>query len=64
MIRDQMIIKAENDGGVCPLCGCWIMAGDVLLVIPETSDRVHRCCHEARKKPPNSFTPMTAEAPR
>ena len=43
-----LIVKAESDGGVCKLCGCAILKGDVLFTYPEVGVKEHRCCREAR----------------
>jgi len=57
LAENAVTLRAENDGGTCPLCGCWFMAGDILLVWHEYGQRVHRCCYENIGKP-NKFPPL------
>jgi hypothetical protein len=44
-------MKAEYEGGVCPLCGCWVMVGDLLIIQPELGIREHKICRDAQEKP-------------
>jgi hypothetical protein len=48
---DRVVMVAERDGGVCGLCRCAILKGDVLFHYTEYGIREHRCCREARDDP-------------
>jgi hypothetical protein len=48
---DTFTMKAEHDGGVCPLCRCWLLAGDVLLIDQEVGWRGHKGCLESLGQP-------------
>ena len=50
-----IIVQTKVDGGVCSLCGCAIMAGDVLLTFPEIGRSLHQVCCEALEKPPITY---------
>lgn len=51
MRTDPLTLVAQFDGGTCGLCGCHILAGDVLLYHPEVGVREHRCCREVASEP-------------
>jgi len=53
-VTGKLTLKVEKDGGVCALCGCAILKGDLVYVDPEMGEKEHVCCRRAREKPVDS----------